>query len=137
MICNAEEFLNLRESKKEHEYQRAAREPAPLAVWKEVIKKYPHMRRWVAYNKTVPNEILQVLAQDIDKEVREMVAMRRSAGEDILYKLSKDKEEIVRRSVLFNPRVTKKVLESLLDDPEDGIQKIALMKLSQWSVKSI
>ena len=70
MIKNAEEFVKLRESEKEEEYQRAAREAASTEVWQEVIEKYPHMKKWVAYNKTVPNEILEILAEDIDLFLR-------------------------------------------------------------------
>ena len=54
MIQSAEEFLRLRESEREEEYQRAAKEPASLNVWKEVIERYSYMRKWVAYSRVQP-----------------------------------------------------------------------------------
>lgn len=63
MIRSAEEFVALRDSEIKVEYDRSAMEEAPIAVWHEVIEKFPDHRRWVAHNKTVPVEILEMLCE--------------------------------------------------------------------------
>ncbi|GAA4623217.1 hypothetical protein GCM10023113_07300 [Cellulomonas oligotrophica] len=79
MIESAAEFVGLRTSEDPGEYQRAAREEAPLEVWLAVIEDHPEMRQWVAHNKTVPAVVLERLAGDSDPTVRWTVAIRRSA----------------------------------------------------------
>ena len=132
MIKSAEEFVRLRESDDIEEQDRAARESASLGIWLEVIEKYPHKREWVAHNKTVPHEILKILADDQDSKVRWMVATRRSAGEEILEKLAEDVNEGVRERVLYNPKVTKKILQKLIHDPWEDIRIDAENKLRKY-----
>lgn len=62
MIRSAEEFVRLRKSDQREEYERAANDSASIEVWRDVISLYPDMHRWVAHNKTVPIEILAILA---------------------------------------------------------------------------
>ncbi len=131
MIESAEQFVKLRESDKEEEYYRAAHEAADEEVWLEVIRVYPHMRRWVAHNKTVPQNILKILSTDSDWRVRSKVAERRAAGEEILMKLASDPDESIRLTVAYNPKVTKKVLEKLLDDSWERIREVAAKKLAE------
>lgn len=73
MIETAEDFVRLRTSENPDEYYRAAHEEAATATWLDVIERYPHMRFWVAQNKTVPLEVLEVLRHDDDERVRSMV----------------------------------------------------------------
>lgn len=131
MINTAEEFVKLRESNIEKEYNRAARESASIDVWLDVIKRYPYMREWVAYNKSVQNEVLQILVNDKDPKVRWMVATRRTAGEKILFKLADDEDEGVRRRVIFNPKVSKSILEKLINDPLEDLRILAKEKLKK------
>lgn len=63
MITSAEEFVTLRASRLKSEYDRSAMEEAPLAVWREVIKRYPDYVQWVIHNKTIPLEILEELCE--------------------------------------------------------------------------
>jgi hypothetical protein len=62
MIRSAEEFIRLRTSEDAADYLRAATDDASLEVWQEIITHHADMRSWVAHNKTVPVEILWVLA---------------------------------------------------------------------------
>jgi hypothetical protein len=95
-IDTAEEFVRLRSSEDPEEYRRAAHEEAPLAVWLDVIARFPEMRFWVAQNKTVPLEILSQLAGDDDPKVRSMVAMKRKATAEIIARLVDDPDFSVR-----------------------------------------
>lgn len=77
MIRSADEFLALRYSDDKEQYDRAAHEEAPIEVWRELVDSYPESRFWVAHNKSVPLDILRMLATDIDPHVRGMVAGKR------------------------------------------------------------
>jgi hypothetical protein len=96
MIGSADEFVTLRSSRDPAEYRRAAHEQAPLKVWMKVIVDYPDFRQWVAHNKTVPLEVLDLLAGDEDVKVRWFVAGKRKTPDRILRRLAVDPDESVR-----------------------------------------
>jgi hypothetical protein len=48
VIKSADEFIALRTSDSKDEYDRAAMDEAPVAVWLDVIRLYPDYRKWVA-----------------------------------------------------------------------------------------
>ena len=112
MITTAEEFVRLRESDKPDEYQRAAHEAAPVEVWHDVISRYPHMRMWVAHNKTVPIRVLEILANDSDPDVRAMVAMKRKLTPELQLLLAADSDEGVRGRLANNAEETTEVLKT-------------------------
>lgn len=130
MIESVEEFLQLRESQNPNEYQRAAQEEAPLQVWIEVITRHPEMRVWVAHNKTVPLEILDILSRDADAEVRCLVAMKRKLPESLQKALAKDEDASVRQRIVYNAKATRAALEILTDDEEEAIQEKAKERLA-------
>ena len=78
MIESADEFVRLRRSTDLEEHGRAARDEASIEIWREVIERYPEMREWVAHNKSVPMEILEILRHDADEKVRSVVRQKRS-----------------------------------------------------------
>ena len=78
VIDSAEEFVRLRSSENPAEYNRAALEEASEGTWRDVIERFPEMRFWVAQNKTVPLEVLEILRHDPDERVRRMVRSKRS-----------------------------------------------------------
>ena len=117
------EFVRLRESDDPDEYRRAAAEEAPLDVWLEVVRDRPDMRFWVAQNKTVPLEILRILAEDGDAGVRSMVARKRKLDPETLSQLAGDADESVRACVARNPGTPRHVLERLRDDPWEEIRR--------------
>lgn len=129
MISSAEEFVALRSSENPEEYHRAAWEEAPDEVWHEVIERYPDYRVWVAHNKSVPIEILRILADDHDARVRSFVASRRKLDEETQEKLARDPESGVRMRVAYNKKASERVLALLLDDPWDEIRKVARDRL--------
>ena len=116
MIESAEEFVGLWSSDDPEEYGRASRESASLEVWTEIVERYPDARFWVAHNKTVPLEILRLLATDPDPRVRHTVAMKRKLTPDILAVLATDPHESVRLSVARHRKTPRSVLEELLSD---------------------
>ena len=117
----------------ESAYYRAVHDAAPLEIWLEVMKNYPDMKFWVAHNKTVPVEILKILATDDDVRVRAMVAQKRKLPERLQLKLAKDPDYSVRQSLVYNAKITKKTLDMLLQDPEQKIKKLAENKIIKHS----
>ena len=99
MIESAEQFVWLRRSELKDDYDRATNEEAPLDVWQEIVEDYPDMRGWVAHNRTVPDEILRLLAEDEDPAVRLRVAMKRQIPFDVLAMLADDPDEAVREAI--------------------------------------
>lgn len=62
MIESAEECVRLRTSDNQEDYLRAAHDEASVTVWYEVTENCPDMAFWIAQNKTVPYELLELLA---------------------------------------------------------------------------
>jgi len=129
MIESAEEFKRLRESDIPEEYNRAAYEEAETEVWKDVLEKHPEMSFWVAQNKTVPIEILKVLATNQDPDVRDMVARKRKIPESLMLTLAVDGDESVRLALANNAKVTEKVLNILISDSWQVVRERASVKL--------
>lgn len=116
MITSAAEFIKLRTSAVMEEYQRAAHEEAPLAVWWELVHDHPDMKVWVVHNKTVPLEILAALSTDEDASIRSAIARKGKASFEILDRLSQDPDEGVRLSVAYNETTSLEILKRMLDD---------------------
>lgn len=123
LIESVEEFVRLRASGDAADYQRIKREEAPLEVWLAIVRDYPDMRFWVAFNRTLPPEVLRVLAGDSDWRVRDKVASRRDTPSDILELLSGDAHEAVLSSVAGNPGTSSRALELLSQHPWSQIQE--------------
>jgi hypothetical protein len=131
MIQSAEEFVRLRESSRPVDFGRAAREEATAQTWREVIDRYPHMRRWVAHNKTVPVDILALLAQDSDSQVRLAVAMKRKITPSILRELAVDQDDSIRLRVAMHHQTPRDVLERLTFDSWQRVREVAEQRLSE------
>lgn len=131
MIETADQFVLLRTSENIELYQKAANEPATEDTWQEIIRKYPDMRVWVARNKTVPLNILEVLSHDENADVRHAVAMKRKSSQDILQRLAQDPNESVRLRVALNPKTPKVVLEQLLHDQWSRVVEEAEIRLAE------
>ncbi|XAS74012.1 HEAT repeat domain-containing protein [Micrococcaceae bacterium Sec5.1] len=134
MIQSAAEFVRLRSSEDPAEYHRAAHEEADVSVWLDVIDKYPDMRFWVAHNKTVPLEILELLASDPDVRVRSFVATKRKINIDLLQKLALDEDDTVRAAVTRHRRATTELIESLLDDESWFVRDAANEALAKRTI---
>ena len=131
MIQSAHEFNRLRTSENPADYERAANEEAPVAVWREIIATMPEMKEWVAHNKMVPIEILETLARDTNARVRATVAMKRKLPEAIMLELAQDAEAQVRQRIAYNAKATKRVLELLARDQEGLVRERAAQRLRE------
>ena len=125
MIESAEQFRSLRESGAPNEYHRAAHDEASLEVWLDVVSGMPTMRFWVAQNKTIPVEVLEVLAKDPDSQVREMVARKRKLPESLQFKLATDFDSSVRSALACNRSLASLVREKLTKDEDELVREAA------------
>jgi hypothetical protein len=131
VITTAEEFLRLRESTWPEDHRRAAKEEASLEVWRNVVAWYPAMRFWVAQNKTVPVEVLRLLAKDPDPHVRGAVAAKRKLPSDLQLLLAADPDDGVRDRLAANARATAAaVTQVALGEPGPAARK-ALKRLKK------
>lgn len=130
MITSADEFVRLRTSEDRDEYHRAAHDEAPLAVWEEVLERFPDMHFWVAQNKQVPTEILRRLAESPDPHVREMVARKGKLPPDLFPVLARDPDASVRAAIAVNRKTPVAVRRGLLDDPEAFVREAAAERLT-------
>jgi hypothetical protein len=129
MINSADEFIQLRTSSKPSECLRAASDKAPVEVWHEIIDRHPHMRSWVAHNKTVPAEIVAILACDQDSDVRLSVAMKNRLSSELMRQLASDEDESVRRQIVRNKNTPTEVLQILAADTLSDIAEVAPKRL--------
>ncbi len=135
MIESAEEFVRLRTSENHEEYFRAAHDEAPIKVWHEVIEKYPDMAFWVAQNKTVPYELLELLADHSEDRVRSMVASKNKLKEPLLLKLASDRSDSVRMTIARHKKATLAILMQLTSDVWCEVAKLASERIENGSHK--
>lgn len=126
MIHSAEEFVSLRTSTDRTVYERATTEQASIETWTDVIIRFPEMRMWVAHNKTVPLEILKVLAKDSDRSVRASVAEKRKLDRELFEFLSRDPDELVRQRIAYNKKTPVEIIERLVNDDTPLVKDAAL-----------
>lgn len=131
VIESADEFFRLRRSTDPGEYGRAALDEASIETWQEVIRRFPEMRQWVAHNKTVPIEVLAVLAADVDSRVRSAVADKRKLTLDLFRLLAADPDDGVRMRVAYNRKVPDEVLRGLVSDPAALVREAAQGSLAR------
>jgi len=122
MINSVNEFLRLRMSVVKEEYDRATYDDAPIEVWFETINAHPEMKEWIIHNKTVPLEILYVLAIDRDPEVRSKVAAKRKIDHKIFNQLSCDQDELVRHALMHNSMLSRDQLSLIKIDDSEWLQ---------------
>lgn len=89
------------------------------------------MKVWVARNKAVPLNILEILFHDENTDVRHAVATKRKSSQNILRRLAQDPDESVRLRVALNPKTPKVVLEQLLHDQWPRVAEEAEIRLAE------
>ena len=129
MIDSAEEFVRLRSSEVMEEYNRAAQDEASIEVWLDVIERFPEYKAWVAHNKTIPLEILGILSDDPDANVRHAVAEKRKLSHPLFTKLANDSDESVRQRITYNAKAPDDVLRLLVDDRNESTKERARERL--------
>ena len=130
MIETVDEFIRLVESDDPAERRRAAWEAADLQVWMTLVTEHPEMRFWVAHNRTIPQEVMQVLAADEDWRVRDRIATKNSCPSDILETLSSDSHDAVASAVAGHPNTPISALRRLAKYPWEQVSSKAIRQLA-------
>lgn len=130
VIETADEFIRLVESDDPAERRRAAWETADLRVWMTLVTEHPEMRFWVAHNRTIPQEVMRVLAADEDWRVRDRIATKNSCPSDILEALSSDSHDAVASAVAGHPNTPSSALRRLARYPWEQVSGKAIRQLA-------
>lgn len=133
MIRSAEEFARLRTSEDLREQARAGTDEASIDVWLNVVERFPNLREWVAHNKTVPLQILDLLARDSSSAVRFAVAGKRKLSPELQMVLAKDSDSSVRHGLACNAKCETSVLKTLAEDREPFVRAAAAERLEKRS----
>ena len=131
MINSAEEFVALRTSEIREEYLRAATESAPIEVWQQVLDRFPGMKTWVAHNKTIPVEILEILARDSDARVRMFVAMKNNLPKHLFLLLADDEDSSVRQRIAYNKNAPLDIVLRLAENPANLVAPERIRSLKE------
>ena len=115
MIESSAEFLRLVESSEPADRKRAAWEPAPDAVWHEVLERHPGLHFAVAHNRTVPESVLVLLLDAEDWRVRDRIAAKNACSPLLLEMLSHDRHDAVAATVAAHPHTPEPVLRRLAE----------------------
>lgn len=128
-IESSDEFLKILDDDEKMQSDRSRFCHAAEAVWLQILDDYPHLKKWVAWNKTIPDKILNTLSEDNDSEVRWWIASRRRLSSDLLEKFSTDDSSSIRERIARNPFTPRHILERLSDDEEDHVASTARERL--------
>lgn len=131
MITSADEFIGLRTSSKQEEQEVATHDSAELSVWTDIINRYPKFKPWVVHNKTVPLEILEILAEDADPDVRAAVAKKRKINDKIVSLLAIDGSKQVRHALISNTKLSKDQLRLIKSDDSKWLKAALKQKLAK------
>ena len=83
--------------------------------------------------KTVPIEILAILARDPNRDVRSAVAMKNKLSTDLMAVLSLDPDESVRERIACNKNTPIEILKRLANDGCARISAHSRKRLEQGS----
>ncbi|ANY23612.1 hypothetical protein [Gordonia terrae] len=138
MITSLSEYESLLNSDDLEDRHRVARDSAPAEVWLRIISEVPEYRAFVVQNKTLPLDVLRILAQDVDRDVRFTVAMRRAAAKDetIARLLASDSDAGVRAALAKNPKLDQTVLQQLARDEDEWVRECAQDSLARRAQSS-
>lgn len=129
-IRTPEHFIKLRESDRPEDHRHATWGVADDSVWFELIQHHPHMRRWVAQNKTLSSRVQLRLAEDPDVRVRYAVATSPALAAEVLEILLHDRDASIRRVIVTQENLSLQQLERLSTDPDPDVAGDAAEQLS-------
>jgi hypothetical protein len=128
-ITAAEEFVALLDARPLSPSSIAAVQAGDVAVWWDVLARFPDVAVWVAANRTIPNPIVAHLAMHPRIQVRVAIASNPRLPEAVMTQLAHDKSDLVRMRIACNPRATRDVLTMLVTDACIVVSKHAQARL--------
>lgn len=95
MISNIEEYIRLCDSDCRKDNRRTVTEELSQEVVSEILKNHPDRYAWLIHNKLIPGNILEVLIENNDEDIRCTIAMKRCCNRFTFEKLVHDKSDAV------------------------------------------
>jgi len=126
MLTSAWAFKQLCESESDTSF---AWQQAEDQTWMDILAVYPELARCVARNKTIPEFIIEQLANSEDVDVRWSIACKRRLSQGVMSRLAQDADATVRHRIACNPKVTRQTLELLSVDPDKMVAASAKRRL--------
>lgn len=133
MIRSKEEFIELCSSQDAEMVNRTLSDNAAIETWNEIIETHPERRIDIAQNRTIPDEIIRILASCNDPTVRSLIAQKRRLSSDLFPLLAKDPDETVRRVVAANQKTPLDVVRGLASDTIESVASVADYNLRERS----
>ncbi len=113
----------------ENDYEKARNIKKSSMFWFDFLEKYPDFKEEASLNKHLPDEILRLLAEDNNNNIRLTIAMKRRLPADVFELLSSDENESVRLAIARNPKASCEILQRMKDDSWDEIRDVVLARL--------
>jgi hypothetical protein len=102
---------------------------ASTETWLEIIDHSEDAAIWVALNKTIPIEVIAVLAKHSSARVRRFAADKNAITPELIALLAVDSDPSVRLRIANHKKSGAEILRTLLRDDWDQIVEIAREKL--------
>lgn len=133
MISSTEEFIKLCSSQDAEAINRTMSDNATIETWTQIIDTYPGRRIDVAQNRTIPDEIMRILASCDDPIVRSLIAQKRRLTLDLFPLLARDPDETVRRAIAANQKTPLDLLRALTEDSIESVASVAAYNFRERS----
>jgi hypothetical protein len=133
MISSTEEFIKLCSSQDVEAINRTMSDNAAIETWSQIIDTCPGRRIDVAQNRTIPDEIMRILASCDDPTVRSLIAQKRRLTPDLFPLLAMDPDETVRRAIAANQKTPLDILRALTDDSIESVASVAAYNFRERS----
>jgi hypothetical protein len=105
--------------------------------WFELLRLYPAFKSEISLNKSLPDEILKMLSEDGDDNIRLTVAMKRRLPQQVFERLSTDENESVRLAISRNPKTPSYILSRMENDSWGEIRKVIVGRLKEMNPLAI
>jgi hypothetical protein len=133
MIESVEEFFGLLEAESSEANHRLRYEEALPGVWMSILDAHPDdqdLPALVAFNKTIPVEVMWRIARDGDERARYAIAEKRRSGSDLLAFLAQVGDDAVRCRVARHRNATAEILTKLAADAWSEVRTTARERLA-------
>lgn len=130
MIESVSHYLQLRSDESASKRRLITTEIAAVSTWIELVESHPELCDDIALNKSLPIEILELLANNASENVRYIVAMKGNLSANLFEHLASDSCETVRSRIAFNKRTPVSILKQLAQDPSKLVSDKAKLRLS-------
>ena len=123
LIHNASEFIDALENPESTDHSLIRFGTASIETWLEIVRHSEDAAVWVALNKTIPVEVIEVLANHASARVRRFAADKNRITPELIVLLSTDSDPSVRLRIANHKKTGAEILRQLLRD--DWVEVVA------------